>query len=79
MSAALTAGLGLAEAVLSMIATNSARKLITDVRDIKLEILAEEGRGYDSDDAKLETLYRKAKILIEAAKAEVELYATKST
>lgn len=79
MSVALAAGLGLAESVLKIVATEAARKLITDVRDIKLQILAEEGLGYDSDDAKLETLYRKAKILIEAAKSEVDLYAAKGT
>ena len=77
MSVALSAGLGLAESVLKIIATDVARKLITDVSDIKLQILAEEDLGYLSDDAKLETLYRKAKILIEAAKSEVDLYVSK--
>lgn len=79
MSAALAAGLGLAESILGVIATEAARKLITDVRDVKLAILNEENQGYYSDDAKLENLYRKAKILIEAAKAEVDLYAAKGT
>ena len=75
MSAAIAAGLGLAEQVMATIATAQARKLITDVRDIKLQILSEEGKGYYSDDAKLETLYQQAKILIEAAQAEFTLHA----
>lgn len=76
MSAIIAAALGLAEQVMSTVATAAARKLITDVRDIKLEILAEENKGYDSDDPKLEALYAKAKILIEAATSEYALAAT---
>lgn len=73
MGAAIAAGLGLAEQVLTYVNTQASRKLITDVRDIRLKILAEEGKGYYSDDAKLETLYAQAKILIEAAQAELRL------
>jgi hypothetical protein len=63
---------------MSYLATKAAQKLVTDVRDIKLEILKEETKGYDSDDAKLEMLYQKAQILIEAAQAEFNLHAAKS-
>lgn len=77
MSAAIAAGLGLAEQVMIKINTDAARKLITDVRDIKLKILEAENQGYYSDDAKIETLYQQAQILIEAATAEYHLNAAK--
>lgn len=73
----VTAALALAEKVLEFIDTNNARKLINDVKQIKLDILDEENRGYASDDAKLETLYKRSKILFEAAQQEVILNATK--
>lgn len=73
MSAAIAAGLGLAEQVLVYVNTKNARELIVKVRDTRLAILAEEGKGYYSDDAKLETLYAQAKIHMEAAEAELRL------
>lgn len=73
MLTAITAGLGLAEEVFKYINTEASRKLIKDVRDIKLKILAEEGKGYLSDDPKIETLRAQAGILIEAATSELRL------
>jgi hypothetical protein len=70
-----TVALGLAAEVLKYVNTENGRKLIVDVKNIKLEILEEEGKGYGSDDAKLETLYSRAKILIEAAQSELNLHA----
>ena len=40
---------------------------------IKKEILDEESRGVDSDDAKIETLYKEFDIELEAYKQEVSL------
>lgn len=77
MTAIIAAALGLAEQVMTVVATAAARKLITDVRDIKLEIQEAEDKGYFSDDAKIETLYQRAQILIEAATAEYTLHAVK--
>lgn len=75
MSAALAAALGLAEQVMIKINTDAARKLINDVKDKKLQILAEENKGYYSNDPKIELLYQELTILIEAALAEYHLHA----
>ena len=69
----LTAALGLAEEVLKYVNTENGRKLIQDVKNIQLEILNEENQGYHSDDAKLETLYKRARILMDAASSEIRL------
>lgn len=72
-----TAALELATGILTFINTERGRALITDVRDVKLQILAEENKGYDSNDPLLETLYAKAKILVDAATAELALHVAK--
>lgn len=78
MGATIAAALALATKVFEYLNTKESRKFIEDVKNIKLEILSEESKGYHSDDAKLEELYKRAKILIEAATAELNLNAVKS-
>lgn len=76
MSTIVAAALTLAGEVMKYVNTKNAQKLINDVKDLKLKILEEEGKGYTSDDAKLETLYAQAKVLMEAATSELNLHVT---
>ena len=47
--------------------TKEARKYIDEIYEIKQSILEEEQKGYDSDDTKIEYLYKQLAITNEAA------------
>lgn len=59
LAGAVTEGLKLAN-------TKEALKYVDQVEGLKLQILAEEEKGYDSDDPKLEHLYAELRVLMEA-------------
>jgi len=63
---AVTEGLKLAN-------TQASRKYVDKLATLKLKILAEEDHGYYSDDAKLESLYKELKIIMETAEHEIRL------
>jgi hypothetical protein len=71
--------LSLATEVLKLINTEQSRKFIDRSVKIQLEIQQEEAKGYDADDAKLEALYKEAKVICDAAKQEIALFAAKRT
>lgn len=73
-------GLSLAEQVFKFVNTKMSMKYINELVSLRQDILEEENKGYDSDDAKLETLYKQAQIIQEAAKAQLSnLQAQKPT
>jgi hypothetical protein len=57
--------------------TNNVRKYIDRVSSLRLDIKGEEERGYDADDAKIESLYKELKIALDALQTEVSLYNAK--
>ncbi len=63
---AVTEGLKLANTITS-------RKYVDELAALKMRILSEEELGYYSDDAKLESLYKELKIILEAAENEIRL------
>lgn len=64
--AAVTEGLKLANTAMS-------RKYIDKMTVIRMEILREEEKGYESDDARLETLYQELSIVMDGARNEIAL------
>lgn len=68
--AAITEGLKLAN-------TEASRKYIDQMVKLKMDILEEEDRGYDSDDAKIESLYKELTIVMQASQQELALYVAK--
>ena len=56
---------------LALAGFKEAHKYTDQWVDIMLELTDEIGKGYNSDDAKVEALYQKAQILAEAMKNEV--------
>ncbi len=64
----------LAEQVMIFVNTENSRKYGDEIKEIKLQMLAEEEKGYHSDDAKIEHLHKKLKIVVEAADAEFKRY-----
>lgn len=56
----------------------SARKYVDQFTDIELEILKEEEKGYESDDAKIEALYKKLAVIYRAAEAERHINQSRS-
>jgi len=76
MTALIIALSGLATEALKLVNTTKARQHVDKITDIKHEILKEESRGYHSDDAGIELLYKKLEIELNAFKDEVALYAS---
>jgi hypothetical protein len=64
--AAIAEGLKLANTVAS-------RKYIDRLVEIQMELLREENKGYESDDARIENLYKELSIIFQAAKSEIAL------
>lgn len=79
MLALLSAAIGAVSEGLKVLNTKEARKYIDRLVDLQLEIQKEESKGYHSDDAKIEALYKELKIVFEASKAEMALLAARSS
>ncbi len=62
---------GLASQVFSFLNTLESRKYIDEIKDIKLQILAEEQKGADSDDALIEDLYARLGVIVEACNEDM--------
>lgn len=61
---AITEGLKLA---------NSAHtgRFASEFHQIRMDLIEEKAKGYDADDAKIETLYKKYQAVVEAARLEL--------
>ena len=60
---------------LKLLGIDKVRKYTDQLTRIQLDILAEEEKGYDSDDAKIEHLLKEIKIVADAAKNDPALFA----
>lgn len=79
MLGGLISGLiGAVAEALKLINTKESVKMIRELTEAKLELLKEEEKGYDSDDPKCEQLYKRIKILADAAQQEIALHAAKA-
>lgn len=67
----IAAGLELAAQIFTLINSLESRKYVDRIISIRLELVDEESKGYDSDDAKIETLHQECTIIMEAAKVEL--------
>lgn len=70
----IAAGIELATSIINLIGLKESRKYLDRLTQLKLEIIAEEGKGYDSDDAKLENAYKELKVIMDAVQLEVIAY-----
>lgn len=71
----ITAGIELATAIINHLSLKESRKYLDRLTKIKMEIIGEEGKGYESDDARLEDLYKELKVILDAVQLEVIAYA----
>lgn len=69
----IIAAIGLVSKFLEYLNTKNSRKYIDELVQIKTDILEEEKKQYWSDDAKLEELYSKLKIIFDAVEQEIQL------
>jgi hypothetical protein len=69
----IAAALGAVTEGLKLISSKEATKYLDRAVELQLKIQKEENRGYDSDDARLESLYKEAKVILEAAQKEFTL------
>jgi hypothetical protein len=63
--------LGLADSIVKYLSKKVDSKYRDKVYSIKMEILKEQERGYESDDAKIETLYQELQLAMEAMNAQI--------
>lgn len=73
MQALIAAAIGAVVQGLKLANTERGRKYVDQLAQKQMQILDEEGRGYLSDDAALETFYKELKILMEASENEIRL------
>lgn len=71
MLGAVTAGLELGTEVLKLVNSENARKYLDEIIEVKMEIQEEEEKGPMAIDSKIESLYKKLQILLEAVKNEI--------
>lgn len=69
--------IGLADEVMQLVNTEVVRANVQDLKKTRLDLQAELDRGYDSDDAKIESLMEQIVIKAEAVTNEVALYRAK--
>ena len=50
-----------------------SRKYIDKLHNLKIDLLLEEEKGYDSDDARIEHLHKEIKITSQTAMADIQL------
>lgn len=74
MDAMLTAFLTLANTVAQMIGSQKALSIVDQLKQVQTDLLFELAKGYDSDDAKVESLYGQQQICSEALTNELALY-----
>ena len=77
--AALSPALGALTEALKLINTEETRKYLTKLYNLRKDILDEDSKGYDSDDAKIENLLKELKITLEAVENEIKLHAAKNS
>ena len=53
--------------------TKESRKYVDKLFNIKTSILNEKKRGYDSDDVRLENLYKELQIALESSEQEIKI------
>ena len=71
------AAIGVVGEVFKYLNTEASRKYIDRLVELKLAIQHEEARGYDADDARLESMYKELKVIFDAAQQEVLIHMVK--
>ena len=77
MEGIIGAALTLATEVFKFINTVNARKYLDELVDLQQNIKDEENKGGDADDAKIESLYERLKIILQASEHEIRLLQSK--
>lgn len=68
------AAIGAVSAIFQYLNTEAARKYIDQLVKLKTDLQAEEDKGYQSDDAKIEDLHKQIKVIFDAAQQEIALH-----
>ena len=63
--------IGVADKALELINMKESRKYVDLMLRIKKEIMEEETKGYDSDDAKIESLQKELKLTLDALQNDI--------
>jgi hypothetical protein len=73
MSAIIGPAIQLAISLCGLIASQQAMSYIDELKEIQLALLAEEAKGDDADDGKIESLHRQLPILFQAVNEQYAL------
>lgn len=65
--------IGLATSICNLIGTETLLKYPTQLADLQQQLIAEQAKGFDSDDAKIESLYQQINVIREAIQNEIAL------
>lgn len=71
--------IGLATEILKLINSENATKLTRQLLDKQRDLDAEEAKGYDSIDSKIESLVKDINLLQQAVSNELQLFAAKKS
>lgn len=74
---ALAPFIELATAILQMIGTAEAMSYLNQLNQAKMDLQNEIAKGYQSDDAKIESLYGKIQILGQTVQSQFSIYQAK--
>ncbi len=69
----IAAALGLATEVMKFMGEEANRKYGDKLYELNQDLLKEEAKGYDSDDSKIEYLYKEVKITLQALQTDLAL------
>jgi hypothetical protein len=77
MISLISALTSLATEGLKLANTKISRKYIDEMLQLQKELLAEESKGFNSDDQKIVEIRKKLKLVVEAANRELQLLSNK--
>lgn len=73
MISLITAAIGLASIICNFIATESLLSVAKELADLQNQLNSELDKGYDSDDAKVESLYQQIQVKLTQVNNELSL------
>lgn len=78
MSSVVSSAIDLGVQILQLINTAESMKYVNQLTQAQLDLKAEQMKGYDADDAKIETLHGQIGILLQAVNLELKVFQSKA-
>lgn len=72
------AAIGLAANIFQLINSENSLKYVNQLTQLKLDLQAEKAKGYDADDAKIESIEQQISVVLGAANDELMVFAAKN-